>query len=1375
MSKRKSKFLAAAMCAAVMTGIYATPTTALAMTFDTSGTIISSEAGEPLIIKTGSNYLATSGITINDLQIKTTSEGNTLNVQGVMFGSTSINAQTKNIVTTGNVQAAHFTDGSDSFTAAEARATIDRTAKFNDDGTELTNMTTVGATTVNAETLGLGENTLAATELGNIKATITGDKTVNASGGLTLGGEGHSIDLNGAATVASLDAGDGDIKTTGNFTDGTNSFTAAQVATMGTNVTALQNKTQHFNDDGSTLTGMTTVGATNVNATTFTAGTNTTLTDGTLDLGGNELTNARLGNINNTITGDKTVDASGGLTLGSTNVVTTGTVQGGTLTDGTASLTAGALTGLASINTDVVFGVDAGGATVTINSGDANQVVINQAGIRVGTSSAYINTDGFSVGTPDTSRNKLTSTGLDATALRVGTVGTEFTVGANGNTAVGGTLDVTGVAHMANNLTVDGTFTAGATNVTHQIGNVTINNNAIDHVGDDQQTLVVEGVTFQNGKVTTGAIVLDDNDGSIQATSATIGGITIANNTISAITDIVAPTVQGTTSVIVGTDTGATTLTSTTAGLNIAAPNNTVDFGDTVISGNVLTGTDAGGLVVEGVTLKDGTGVFTSTGSTTTIDGTGLNVTGTGANAGNGMQINVATGAATFTSNEAGVGGTTTIQGNTVNTGKLNADTITTDLLRTDRLQLGNGDDYNIAISADGSASFADGRVAVAANGTTTFGTETTNRTTIQNGRIDIVQHDALNNHNTTTFSSAQNRMELERVNDSYTQTATATGNVSTVTDGVITATSEFKANSVKSEITTNGDADGPKATQNLTVTDATTTITDGTNTTTVTTDADSFSVAGATGNGMSIDTTTGVTTFTGHSDTYGSGTQATTVIDGNTITTGRLTTDELVITGSGEAAGTGTGSIVLAGDGSIKSNVTDADNNTTFETTANGVTTEVTDGTTKTNVATGAGGSTTTLTDVQNEDAELGTRALTTDGITDRFTNGTTVGGRTIGQDDPDDDFAITDVVTTADTTDDPDTGSAREMTVDSITEGVIDDTNFAERETVAGRISDRVGANDADDDDTNDITAGNTAVVAQDGSLVSSMGVYEGTGRDSLQAGVTVKTDEDGDNAAVETKAGDYTTTLDNNGLKVTTDTAATEPADSTSTLITSGDVNIKTADYDIYLSDIGEVTDMDEELRDRVGEERPTVVEGLNAEAAIRREEVARLDGRIDKTEARLDRVGAMAAAAASLKSMGYDPAAPTEFALSVGTYSGSTAIAAGLFHYPNRDFMLNISYTQSGKERMGGLGATWKFGRKNPDKLLDEAVAERQLKVATAKEKAEAAAKLAEDARQKAAYAAKQAELAKIEAATATRDAQKAYEAKQALDEYKARQQ
>ena len=135
-------------------------------------------------------------------------------------------------------------------------------------------------------------------------------------------------------------------------------------------------------------------------------------------------------------------------------------------------------------------------------------------------------------------------------------------------------------------------------------------------------------------------------------------------------------------------------------------------------------------------------------------------------------------------------------------------------------------------------------------------------------------------------------------------------------------------------------------------------------------------------------------------------------------------------------------------------------------------------------------------------------------------------------------------------------------------------------------------------------------------------------------------------------------------------------------------------------------------------------------IDTEIADRKAEVSRLDSRIDKLDANVEKVGAMAAAIANLHTMGYDPEAPTEIAVGVGQYRDKTGLALGAFHYPNRDFMLSFNVSTAGDEFMGGIGATWKFGRKSPEELR-QAEAEKAAKAKLAK--AEAAKKAAKDAR------------------------------------------
>lgn len=216
---------------------------------------------------------------------------------------------------------------------------------------------------------------------------------------------------------------------------------------------------------------------------------------------------------------------------------------------------------------------------------------------------------------------------------------------------------------------------------------------------------------------------------------------------------------------------------------------------------------------------------------------------------------------------------------------------------------------------------------------------------------------------------------------------------------------------------------------------------------------------------------------------------------------------------------------------------------------------------------------------------------------------------------------------------------------------------------------------------------------------------------------------------------------------------------------TRINSSDVSIGSAsdpDKRINLSDLGQIDELDQEIRNNEEyQNNKTAVGGINAEAAIRRgeverldnrisEEVTRLDGRINDVNDRVNKVGAMAAAIASLKSIGYDPQAPSEFSIGLGQYKGETGVAMGFFHYPNKNFMINVSLSTAGGETMGGIGATWRFGHKSPQKLLEEQREAQAKKELAAAEKYQAAAKLAKEAQERAEYAAKLARQAQVSA-------------------------
>lgn len=236
--------------------------------------------------------------------------------------------------------------------------------------------------------------------------------------------------------------------------------------------------------------------------------------------------------------------------------------------------------------------------------------------------------------------------------------------------------------------------------------------------------------------------------------------------------------------------------------------------------------------------------------------------------------------------------------------------------------------------------------------------------------------------------------------------------------------------------------------------------------------------------------------------------------------------------------------------------------------------------------------------------------------------------------------------------------------------------------------------------------VTNGDISHTVNGGDITNT--VTDGSITDTVTNGdmtVTEVKDENGSATTVKDANGSSTVSQDTKGQTVSTGTG---------TSVNTGNdfgVTDNETGKSIYMSDIGHVEDIDSEIQNSDGS-KTTVVDAVNNEAEIRRNEIERVDGRINnlenrvgELEDRIDKVGAMAAAIANLRTMGYDPAAPTEVAVGIGQYRDETGAALGLFHYPNRDFMLSLSVSTSGDEVMGGIGATWKFGRKSPEKVAE----------------------------------------------------------------------
>lgn len=700
-------------------------------------------------------------------------------------------------------------------------------------------------------------------------------------------------------------------------------------------------------------------------------------------------------------------------------------------------------------------------------------------------------------------------------------------------------------------------------------------------------------------KITTGTITADE----LNVDKISLGKGTDKNITIGSNGDV---TTKGDVTVT-GADDDTTVIDGAKATFGKDAANQTtIDKGKISAKAKSTTnqiaefGFDENGLTVSGqnaagqkssfsFNAKTGANTFTGQdGTFTTINGSAITSTN-GAATGvlNGSNLTLKNGAnstaleaggVTFTGAAGEKGGKTTT---------INGGTITTDTLNVERINLGedildsNGNPHgsNLSMDKQGNFSAAGGNFKVTGGSGADKGAMT-------------------NTVGNTTLKTDANGAGMSHTKDGVTSNVSVGNNKANVSAGAgsIDVTNE----SITSKVTDNA-------------------------TSTITKD----SIVDKVGNN-SVTTDANGTTFA-------NGGSKTTNINGGTITTGKLITDELVITGKGEAAGTGTGSIAFGGNGTIKSDIKDGDKNTNFTTNIDGVTTKVTDGTTTTENKVTAAGNSNTVTKDDTHKSE--------------FNQGlTSIGG--------------------------------------VVTNGEIKVAQKLDGET---------------------------------GKLTSE--VKDANGSSKLEQSGT--------------------------GLEYT-DSAKPDNA----TRINSSDVSIGSATDDskrINLSDLGQIDDLDGELTKRDEyKKNQTAVGGINAEAAIRREEVARLDNRIDDVNTRVDKVGAMAAAIASLKSIGYDPQAPSEFSIGLGQYKGETGVAMGFFHYPNKNFMINVSLSTAGGETMGGIGATWRFGHKSPQKLLEEQREAQAKKELAAAEKYQAAAKLAKEAQERAEYAAKLARQAQVSA-------------------------
>lgn len=959
----------------------------------------------------------------------------------------------------------------------------------------------------------------------------------------------------------------------------------------------------------------------------LTVGTNTKITEGTLQLGTaeeNKLTAEKLGNINQTIKSGKVIDANsatiGGVEINGGNVTATGTVQGKTIYDG--------------------VGAKLENGKITAQEGQIGNVAINAAGEVTGVSSIKANT--FKVDED----NYLNSNGIKAKGGEIGGAKIDATTLSIGGTKLDNAEGIT-----TNKLKIDG---------------MTLTDTKLD---TGAATFEVNGVKFNQGQVTAhadkgfvagtssfkqGSLIVDANN-KLETTN----GLTTEKATVNGNLDVTGNATFGTTgkqTTIKGDAITTDTLRANQLILGASGAITVVvdkDGSLKAANGKFVVDKDGALKAADGAftVAKDGktnfkkddnnlssinggniwakaTDVDNHTSSVLQHDSKGLHVKGNKAGETSAFDFDAATGISTFTGQDST---TTTINGSAITSTKADGNT---GVLDGSNLTLTNGDNKT-EMTAGGATFTKDGKTTIISGDTITTGTLNV---------TDIVLGG-------TMYDTAGKPLDgkLSIGNDGHLRAAN--GNFDVKDDGTFKNTvgnTTLKTDTTGASMKFDNTAADGGVKSEVAVADGKAEMAVGANAAVTTTDG-KVEIKGGT---QTVTTTDKGTVFenTAHKDPFVENGATNTIINGNEITTGKITTDELVITGKGNADGNG-GSIAFGGNGTIKSDINDGTangQNTSFETKLEGVNTKVTDGTITTENNVSAAGNSNTVKQDDTHKSE--------------FNQGlTSIGG--------------------------------------VVTNGEI---------KVAQKLDGATGLL------TNEVTDAN--------------------GSSKLEQSGTGLTYTDSANAGNATR-------IDSSDVSIG---SATEP------------------DKRINLSDLGQIDELDKEIRDNeVYKNNETAVGGINAEAAIRRgeverldnrisEEVTRLDGRINDVSDRVNKVGAMAAAIASLKSIGYDPQAPSEFSIGLGQYKGETGVAMGFFHYPNKNFMINVSLSTAGGETMGGIGATWRFGHKSPQKLLEEQREEQAKKELAAAEKYQAAAKLAKEAQERAEYAAKLARQAQVSA-------------------------
>ena len=100
---------------------------------------------------------------------------------------------------------------------------------------------------------------------------------------------------------------------------------------------------------------------------------------------------------------------------------------------------------------------------------------------------------------------------------------------------------------------------------------------------------------------------------------------------------------------------------------------------------------------------------------------------------------------------------------------------------------------------------------------------------------------------------------------------------------------------------------------------------------------------------------------------------------------------------------------------------------------------------------------------------------------------------------------------------------------------------------------------------------------------------------------------------------------------------------------------------------------------------------------------KEVTSKLGAALEKTSQRVDQVGAHSAALAAMNPLSYDPLRKSQIMAGIGSYDGNQALALGVAHYANENFMFNAGITMGSGKSMANIGATYRFGTGDDDNI------------------------------------------------------------------------